>query len=151
MRAARTYRGLRAALEEAASVALATSAPQVSGNVTIVLTGDERMRRLNRDYRGKDESTDVLSFELGEGREPDDPFGDVVISVDTAQRQALAYDAPLGMELQRLVIHGMLHLCGYRHDGRREAASMHGLTRRLLKKLQRDTPAAHLDDRRFHV
>ena len=76
------------------------------------------MRRLNRDWRGKDRPTDVLSFAQAEGPggAPPGLLGDVVISLDTARRQAAERAAPLGAELDRLLIHGVLHLLGYDHE-----------------------------------
>ncbi|HME82595.1 MAG TPA: rRNA maturation RNase YbeY [Candidatus Eremiobacteraceae bacterium] len=127
-----------ARFERAVLHTLAAAAPQVRGDVTLVLTTDEAVRRLNRRYRGKDVPTDVLSFELGGGERPGEPFGDVVVSVDAARRQARDYDATLSEELLRLIVHGTLHLCGYDHHERREAARMHGLTRRLIKELSAD-------------
>jgi len=105
-----------------------------------VFTTDRAIARLNRDFRGKDAPTDVLSFDIGDGLSPDEPFGDVVISVETARRQARAYDAPVIDELQRLIVHGVLHLCGYDHQERAEAARMHGLTRRLLRAISPQAP-----------
>lgn len=117
---------------------LAKAAPDVRGDVTLVLAGDETVRRLNKRYRGKDRATDVLSFGLGDGRRLGEPFGDIVVSVDAARRQARDYGATTSQEIVRLAVHGALHLCGYDHHERREAARMHGLTRRLLRQLQRD-------------
>jgi len=117
---------------------LAHAAPHVRGDVTLVLTGDEAVRRLNKRYRGKDRATDVLSFGLGDGRQRGEPFGDIVISVDAARRQAREYGATTRQEIVRLAVHGALHLCGYDHHERREAARMHGLTRRLLRELHAD-------------
>ena len=136
VRGAARWRLAKPPLMRAASAALEAGAPWVRGEVTIVLTGDNDMRKLNASYRGKDRPTDVLSFEVGEGIAPGEPFGDVVISVETARRQAREYDAPAVEELQRLIVHGVLHLCGYDHHERREAARMHGLTRRLLRCLR---------------
>lgn len=130
------WRGIRTAgLKRAALLALASAAPSVRGELTVVLTDDAEIRRLNRTYRGKDRATDVLSFSLGDGRAQGEPLGDVVISVDTAARQARSYGASLEQELARLLVHGTLHLCGYDHRTRRQAVIMHGLTRRLLAKL----------------
>jgi len=127
-------------LRQAVAATLATAAPRVKGEVTVVLTGDRDIRRLNRTFRGKDRPTDVLSFDIGDGLSADEPFGDVVVSVETARRQARDYDAPLVAEVQRLLVHGVLHLCGYDHHERAQAARMHGLTRRLLRALQK-TPS----------
>ena len=117
---------------------LSAAAPKVRGDVTVVLTRDAKIRQLNSTYRGKDEPTDVLSFSFGDGCKAGEPFGDVVISLETASRQARAYDASLQSELERLLVHGTLHLCGYDHKKRHEAAQMHRLARRLLAKLARD-------------
>lgn len=98
--------------------------------ISIVLTGDEEMRLLNRDYRGKDCPTDVLSFCQLEG-EPFAPsaggqveLGDVVISVDTARRQALEHGHSLQNEIDVLTVHAVLHLLGYDHENDDEAAAM---------------------------
>jgi probable rRNA maturation factor len=137
----------------AVAATLAKAAPRVRGEVTVVFTGDRDIQRLNRTFRGKDRPTDVLSFDIGDGLAPGEPFGDVVISIETARRQARDYDATLVTEVQRLLVHGVLHLCGYDHHERAEASRMHGLTRRLLRELQtspsfarRATSAAKIKD-----
>jgi probable rRNA maturation factor len=136
VKTARPWRGVRrSVLVNAALVTLARAAPSVRGDVTVVLTTDRAIRALNRKYRGHDRPTDVLSFDIGTGLDESEPFGDVVISVETARRQARDYDAPLQTELVRLLVHGTLHLCGYDHRERRDAARMHGLTRRLVSAL----------------
>lgn len=136
VRGARRWRISDAALKTAVLKTLAKAAPRVAGDVTVVLCDDREIRRLNKRYRDKDKATDVLSFDVGDGLTEDEPFGDVVVSVETARRQARAYGAPLMEEMQRLIVHGTLHLCGYDHHERREAARMHGLTRRLLRDLR---------------
>lgn len=120
---------------------LAAAAPHVRGDVAVVVTDDKTIRRLNRRYRDKDAATDVLAFPLGDGLATGEPFGDVVISWETARRQAREYDAALSEEMCRLLIHGTLHLCGYDHHERKQAARMHGLTRRLLRELTIIVPA----------
>ncbi|HEY5094558.1 MAG TPA: rRNA maturation RNase YbeY [Candidatus Eremiobacteraceae bacterium] len=136
IKAAKPWRGVRrTALATAALATLAHAAPKVCGDITVVLTTDSAIRKLNREYRGKDQATDVLAFDIGNGLDAGEPFGDVVISVETARRQAREYDAPLQTEVVRLLVHGTLHLCGYDHHERREAARMHGLTRRLVSRL----------------
>ena len=87
-----------------------------SVEISIALVADETMRRLNMQYRGKDTPTDVLSFPMEQDVViPGIPrlLGDVVISVDTAVRQAEAGKGSLDDELCHLVIHGVLHLLGY--------------------------------------
>ena len=123
-------------LKAAVIATLMKAAPHIVGEVAVVLTGDKEIRRLNKRYRDKDSATDVLSFDVDDGRSAGEPFGDIVVSVETARRQAREYRAPLIEELQRLIVHGTLHLCGYDHHERREAARMHGLTRRLLRDLK---------------
>ena len=96
-----------------------------SGALSLTLIGDEAIRALNRDYRGKDTPTDVLSFPMDGPGTPlagERLLGDVVISVDTARRQAADYDAPLQREIYRLLIHGLLHLHGPRSRARRATA-----------------------------
>jgi probable rRNA maturation factor len=121
-----------AELRDAVLRTLAVAGPHVAGDVSVVVTSDRAIRTLNRRYRNFDAPTDVLAFPLSDGLAAREPFGDVVISLDTAKRQAREYGATLSQELTRLLIHGTLHLCGYDHHERTEAARMHGLTRRLL-------------------
>ncbi|MCB0354871.1 MAG: rRNA maturation RNase YbeY [Bdellovibrionales bacterium] len=85
--------------------------------VSIVFTTDSDIQALNKNYRAKDKPTDVLSFSLLEGAPvPTQSLGDVVISLDTAERQAKVLGVPLDDELLRLLIHGLLHLIGYDHE-----------------------------------
>jgi probable rRNA maturation factor len=113
--------------------------PQEQVWLTVAFVRDPVMRRLNRDYRGKDAPTDVLSFGAGEAAAsppPGEPchLGDVVISTDTALRQAGEGGRSLEREVSELVIHGVLHLCGYDHetdDGQMDRLELR-LRRRLL-------------------
>lgn len=98
--------------------------------ISIVLVDDPRIRVLNREYRGKDQATDVLAFSQlegedfarGEGEKP--ALGDVVISVETAARQAGERGLSLAEELDLLVAHGVLHLLGYNDETASGAAEM---------------------------
>ena len=84
--------------------------------ITIVFVDDAYIRRLNHEYRHLNRATDVLSFSMDEGKEPEtDVLGDVYVSMDRAREQAVRYHVPLDDELQRLVVHGCLHLLGYDH------------------------------------
>lgn len=87
-------------------------------NVALALIGDERMRALNRIFRGFDRTTDVLSFRATPALSPhDEPYlGDIVISVETARRQALRRRSNLSRELRVLTLHAYLHLLGYDHE-----------------------------------
>ena len=99
-----------------------------------MLVGDRTMTRLNRQYRGKAASTDVLSFPMREGSFASlSPhlLGDIVISAETADRQAKAGGRPLRDELAALLIHGILHLLGYDHQTPLEARRMKRLERQF--------------------
>jgi probable rRNA maturation factor len=106
----------------------AARALDVSGEMALVFTGDRAVRRLNARYRGKDKPTDVLSF-------PGAPasLGDVVISVETAGRNARAQGRTLLQELDVLALHGFLHLLGYDHET--DDGTMDRLERRLRRRL----------------
>lgn len=92
----------------------ARKAAGVTGEVTILLCDDVRMRSLNRSFRGKNKATDVLSFPAGENAEG--AAGDLAISVDTAARQAADHGHTLQEEIRILLLHGMLHLAGLDHE-----------------------------------
>jgi len=94
-------------------------------------TGDRAMRRLNRDFRGKDKSTDVLSFP-GESTPEGRHLGDIVISVPTAERQAGEQGHGLEREVKTLLLHGVLHCLGYDHEN--DGGEMEKLERRLRRK-----------------
>jgi probable rRNA maturation factor len=102
--------------------------------LSLSLVDDDAIRALNQQYRGKDAATDVLSFPLDDepASTPSERLlGDVVISIDTARRQADAYDAPLQREIYRLLIHGLLHLRGHDHEAAAERRIMRREERRL--------------------
>lgn len=131
------------------------------GIVTLTLTDDEGIRELNRQYRGLDKPTDVLSFSMLEGEEADisfegeyevvegdeeesdgvvgaDPFadmiGDIVISVPRAEAQAAEYGHSFERELGFLFVHGFLHLLGYDHGNEEEEREMFGKQEDVLKE-----------------
>ncbi|HXK10985.1 MAG TPA: rRNA maturation RNase YbeY [Vicinamibacteria bacterium] len=103
---------------------------RVKGELALVLAGDRLLHRLNRTYRGKDRPTDVLSFP-GDGGEAG--LGDVVISVETAERNAMALGRSLPQELDVLALHGFLHVLGYDHET--DDGTMERLERRLRRRL----------------
>ena len=104
----------------------------VSGELAVVLAGDRTLRSLNARYRGKDKPTDVLSFP---GPGGDAGLGDVVISLDTAARNARALGRTLPQEVDVLALHGFLHVLGYDHET--DDGTMDRLERRLRRKLLR--------------
>ena len=117
--------------------------------VSVVLCDNARIKELNRDYRGIDESTDVLSFpqeELGEGedvilqRSPELDelvvLGDVVISLEKAVEQAQSYGHSFEREVGFLLVHGLLHLLGMDHGTEEEQRQMREKEEQILTKLQ---------------
>lgn len=104
--------------------------------LSLSLIDDVEMRALNASYRELDRPTDVLSFSLVEGEAAQHRgslIGDVVISVDTASRQARARHRGLEEEVTRLMIHGILHLLGHDHEDERDAEVMRAEERRLWR------------------
>jgi probable rRNA maturation factor len=106
--------------------------------LSVSVVGDRRMRRLNRQYRGLDRSTDVLAFAMREAPKASrSMLGDVVISIDTAFRQARAAKHSVDREVVMLLIHGILHLLGYDHERNpREAHKMQGKEQAVIRALQ---------------
>jgi probable rRNA maturation factor len=111
-------------------VEAALAAAGCSGDVTVLIGNDSRLRTLNRIYRGKDRPTDVLSFEYAG---VDGALGDIVISVDRALEQASAAGHSLQRELELLALHGALHVCGYDHET--DHGEMNRVERRLRRRL----------------
>jgi probable rRNA maturation factor len=111
--------------------------PAGGAGVTVAFVSDRTMRELNRRWRGKTGTTDVLSFpaeqdefERAAGR----TLGDVVISTEQAARQAIEHGLTLDEEIAQLILHGLLHLCGYDHETDRGEMNALELTlRRRLK------------------
>ena len=121
--------------------------------LSVVITDDREMRDLNRTFRRLDRPTDVLAFAMREG-EPmgraltpggalpyEEMLGDVVVSVETARRQASQHRRPLEAEMRMLLAHGLLHLIGYDHRTAREEAVMNAATLRLCRAAQREPRA----------
>jgi len=105
--------------------------------VTIALVDDEAIARLNMSYRGKDCPTDVLSFNLAENDHPElkDYLGDIVISVETAARQAEENGHSLIREIEMLLVHGTLHLLGYDDQAIRDRKIMMQKQEAILRRL----------------
>ena len=109
-----------------------------NSELSILLTDDEEIRELNRTYRGKDRPTDVLSFPIGEEVAGRLILGDVVISLDTARRQAEELGHTLEEEVSRLLAHGIIHLLGYDHElGGEEEERFRALEERVNAELGR--------------
>jgi probable rRNA maturation factor len=111
--------------------------PTKAADATVVFVSDRRMRELNRKWRGKSGTTDVLSFSSGPD-EFENPaganLGDVVISVEQAARQAKDNDLSFDEEVAQLILHGLIHLCGYDHAT--DNGEMNRLELSLRRKLR---------------
>jgi len=125
-------------LREAARKTLAHESAPSRAELTLVITGDDEIRDLNRQYRGVDAPTDVLSFAEAE---TDAHFvepvylGDVIISYPRAVAQAASAGHPVADELLLLVVHGVLHLLGHDHAGRAEKRKMWTAQKQILSEL----------------
>jgi probable rRNA maturation factor len=111
--------------------------------LSVSIVGDTAIRRINRDYLSKDRPTNVISFSLQEGDWGDispHALGDVVISADTAAREAEAGDSATFERVCFLLMHGILHLCGYDHErsGEAEARKMEQKERELFRILKKE-------------
>jgi probable rRNA maturation factor len=104
---------------------------KTDASVTIAFVSDKAMQQLNRQFRGADKATDVLSFPTDE--DDTSNLGDIAISVDTAARQAKENGLKFDEEVAQLILHGLLHLCGYDHET--DNGEMNKLELRLRKKL----------------
>jgi probable rRNA maturation factor len=131
-------RALAPTLLRAAARAALTHADAPPGELTIVVTDDAELQRLNRDYLGYDATTDVLSFPA----EEIDPetgaryLGDIALSLPRARAQAKAGGHPLKAEVQLLIVHGVLHLLGHDHAGPDGKARMWAAQAEILRALQ---------------
>ncbi|WGF87130.1 rRNA maturation RNase YbeY [Marinivivus vitaminiproducens] len=136
---------------EAANATLTLARPDlVEGEISVVLTDDEEVRSLNHRWRHKNKPTNVLSFP-GVDLVPGEPLpslpggillGDVVLALETVQREAEAEGKRLADHVRHLVTHGVLHLLGYDHQTEAEASVMEGVETRVLAGLGIDDPYA---------
>jgi probable rRNA maturation factor len=116
-----------------AQVTRMESAAAFSHRVNLIFADNRRLRRLNREFRAKDKTTDVLSFNIDGLGDAGGVFGEIYISVPYARQQAAAYGGTLRDELLRLFCHGLLHLFGYDHKRSSEARVMESLQERCLE------------------
>ena len=110
--------------------------PAGGAGATVAFVSDRAMRELNRRWRGKRGTTDVLSFPSGQEefeRAEGPSLGDVVVSVEQAARQAAEHGLDFEGEVRQLILHGLLHLCGYDHE--RDGGEMNALELRLRRRL----------------
>ncbi|MCR5067544.1 MAG: rRNA maturation RNase YbeY [Erysipelotrichaceae bacterium] len=104
--------------------------------VSVIFVTDRRMHQINRDYRGVDRTTDVISFALADNNEENDyipaELGDIFINVDAADRQADEYGHSVKRETCFLFTHGLLHLCGFDHQNEEDERKMIAYQKRIL-------------------
>jgi probable rRNA maturation factor len=117
----------RSALAGAATVPEIAARLPEGASLTVRVTGDRELRRLNRTFLGLDEVTDVLSFAAGPGP-PAAYLGDLALSWPAVRRQALEYGHPEAVEAALLAVHGFLHLLGWDHDSPAQEREMWRLT-----------------------
>lgn len=134
-------------IENAVKTVLEQEKGDTGYEVSISFVDDERIKELNRIYRGKDSSTDVLSFPLYEDEEIEtleknlhmdieELLGDIVISAQTAKRQAKSYGHSLKREIAYLVVHSMFHLLGYDHMEEEDKKKMRSKEKEVIKKIR---------------
>lgn len=127
----------------AAAAALSTS----GGEVSILLTDDSAVRVLNRDWRGIDKPTNVLSFPAPENMSKSAAgiLGDIVIAYETLMRECADEDRDFLHHLAHLTVHGYLHLVGYDHQNDAEASEMEALESKIMMRMQLPDPWQDLD------
>ena len=130
---------LRALLNEAldAGIAVAPRKPMPGAELSLLLTDDKRIRIVNRDWRGFDKPTNVLSFPAAppERIAGSPVLGDIVLALETLEREAQAEEKSFGDHLSHLVVHGLLHLLGEDHETPAEAERMEALEIAALARL----------------
>lgn len=124
----RSHRGIQARTKRAADAA--RKAAKLKGGFTILLAGDEKLRALNHDFRGKDKPTNVLSFPAQDGY-----AGDIAIAYGVTRKEAEEAGKSFADHAVHLVVHGVLHLAGYDHERPRDAKVMEPLEVNILKRL----------------
>jgi probable rRNA maturation factor len=121
-----------------AAIAAAAGLVAADGELSVVLTDDAAIAKLNRDWRGIDKPTNVLSFPASAPKLEGLPvlLGDVIVAYETLAREAAAEDKPILHHLAHLMVHGYLHLLGYDHQTDSEADTMERLEREILSFLR---------------
>lgn len=155
---ARAFPKMNAKIEQAAAIAFTMAKKPAafkkrSFDITITLTSDATIRKLNRDYRGKDKPTNVLSFpqlDLSSKQKfvaipgVPIPLGDVVLAFETVKRECKGQDKNIENHTLHLVVHGVLHLLGYDHMNSKDATAMENLERNILDAMGYTDPYADM-------
>lgn len=139
--------GLEGLARAAVDALAAELAMRGDSEVSLLFTDDDHIRVLNREWRGKDKATNVLSFpafDLGPGDALPPMLGDVVLAFGTISAEARAEQKQFDHHLSHLIVHGMLHLIGHDHDEPAEAEAMEALERRVLARLAISDPYDYL-------
>jgi probable rRNA maturation factor len=123
-----------------AIAAVAAALTTGDGEVSVVLTGDEAIRALNRDWRKIDKSTNVLSFPAPESPGAEKMFGDIVIAYETLARECHDEDRVFLQHLAHLTVHGFLHLIGYDHQTDSDADAMEALESKIMIAMKLPDP-----------
>lgn len=135
---------LALASERACAAAFAELGIEPNGTeLSLVFTDDASIRELNREWRGKDKATNVLSFpafEVAPGDALPPMLGDVILGYETVSREAALDAKPFEHHLAHLLVHGLLHLLGYDHENDADADEMEGLERKILQRLSVPDP-----------
>lgn len=151
--AALVERVIRATLTAALPPVLAAVKPALALEISVVLDGNAAVQELNRDHRGKDKPTNILSFPQWEpplepppsgprGERLPMPLGDLVLARETVEAEAEAQGKPFAHHLSHLVVHGVLHLLGHDHEDDTEAEAMEALETAILAALEIPDPYA---------
>lgn len=142
-----TAAAVRSHVQRAATATLGHEGAPAGAALSILLAGDETVRRLSRDFRQVDKATDVLSFPAAQDApEMDGYLGDVAIAVSVAARQAQAAGHGFLAELSLLVVHGVLHLLGHDHVDAGEKARMWAVQDALLADLGLALRSPHAEE-----
>jgi probable rRNA maturation factor len=138
-------RHVRVSSARLAAVARAalSSLRRVDRDLDVTVVGDREIRRLHERYLGVRRATDVLAFDLA-GPGPSRLLGQVIISADTAARQAARLGVAVAQEMDLLLVHGLLHLAGYDDHDPRKARLMHEREHQILSRARRRPPPARL-------
>jgi probable rRNA maturation factor len=128
------WKGLGPTVKRAVEAALAHCKVKKSA-VTIVLSNDAEVKTLNRDYRGKNKPTNVLSFPNGAVEEGMKQLGDIILAYETIAREAQDQKKKLKDHVTHLTVHGVLHLLGFDHEIEKEAVAMERHEITILKRM----------------
>jgi probable rRNA maturation factor len=125
-----------------AAIAAAAALSTAGGEVSILLTDDKAIRALNRDWRGIDKATNVLSFPAPDAAPgaPAKMLGDIVMAYETLAQECARDDRPFLHHLAHLTVHGFLHLIGYDHQTDSQAGAMEGLESKIMTRLKMPDP-----------